>query len=295
MYWNNVETQPGRGYPKDYMDYNAGWDDNGNLKSGGIPNVPEDYGTPWEYNYEKLVQGADKTLKPDVEPSWGANWDEDVGDGEYPNSYHIYLPRICNHCTNPACLAACPNEAIRKRESDGVVLVDLKICEGVMACISSCPYKKVYYNSSRKNDEKKIDGQSEKCIFCFPRMEKGLPPACAKQCVGRIRHVGYMDDEDSHVYKLVKKWKVALPLRADFGTMPNVYYVPPLSPPKFNEHGEVMDEPRIPLSFLQKLFGSSVERTLETLKVEMDKKSRGENSEVMDILIAYKHSDMFKV
>jgi complex iron-sulfur molybdoenzyme family reductase subunit beta len=295
MYWNNVETQPGKGYPKGYMDYNAGWDEKGNLKKGGLPNIPEDYGIPWEFNYKEILSGDAKTLKPDITSSWSANWDEDEGEGEYPNSYFFYLPRICNHCANPACLAACPNKAIHKRKEDGIVLVDLKRCKGVRDCISACPYKKVYFNPLRKREEIGIAGQSEKCIFCFPRIEKGLPPACAKQCVGRIRHVGYLDDEDSHVYRLVKKWKVALPLRPDFGTIPNVYYVPPLSPPKFNGSGEVTDEPRIPMEFLKKLFGSEVENTLKLLKEEMDKKAKGEKSELMDILIAYKHSDMFKI
>ena len=300
MYWNNVETQPGKGYPKGYMDYNAGWDEKGNLKKGGLPRIPEDYGIPWEYNYKELLSGDAKTLKPEGENTWGANWDEDEGEGEYPNSYFFYLPRICNHCTNPACLAACPNKAIHKRKEDGIVLVDLKRCKGVRDCISACPYKKVYFNPNRAKAEKGIAGQSEKCIFCFPRIEKGLPPACAKQCVGRIRHVGYLNDEDSHVYRLVKKWKVALPLRPDFGTIPNVYYVPPLSPPTLNqvqgnEKGEITDEPRIPMEFLKKLFGSEVENVLKVLKEEMDKKAKGEKSELIDILIAYKHSEMFKI
>ncbi|MBI5750078.1 MAG: respiratory nitrate reductase subunit beta, partial [Nitrospinae bacterium] len=87
----------------------------------------------------------------------------------------------------------------------------------------------------------------------------------------------------------------AIPLRPDFGTLPNVYYVPPLSPPKFNEKGEVTDEPRIPMEFLKKLFGSEVEEALKTLKSEMDKKAKGEKSELMDTLIAYKHSEMFGI
>jgi nitrate reductase beta subunit len=29
------------------------------------------------------------------------NWDEDEGAGEFPNAYFYYMPRICNHCTNP--------------------------------------------------------------------------------------------------------------------------------------------------------------------------------------------------
>src|SRR3989338_6857581 len=265
MYWNNVETQPGQGYPKGYMDYNAGWDEKGNLKKGGLPRIPEDYGIPWEYNYKELLSGDAKTLKPDSEPSWGANWDEDEGE-----------------------------------EEDAIVLVDLKRCKGVRDCISACPYKKVYFNPNRAKAEKGIAGQLEKCIFCFPRIEKGLPPACAKQCVGRIRHVGYLNDEDSHVYRLVKKWKVAIPLLPDFGTIPNVYYVPPLSPPTLNqvqgnEKGEITDEPRILMEFLKKLFGSEVENALKILKEEMDKKAKGEKSELMDILIAYKHSEMFKI
>lgn len=284
MYWNNVETRPGKGYPDNWIDYDAGWDNSGKLKLGELPQI-EEYGTPWNFNYEEL---ADKgLLSPDKETQRGPNWDEDVGEGEYPNSYYFYLPRICNHCSNPACLAACPVKAIRKREEDGVVLVDQKICVGHMQCIRACPYKKVYFNQ-------KI-GKAEKCIMCFPRAEKGLPPACAKQCVGRIRHVGFIDDKDSSVYKLIKKYRIALPLRPDFGTKPNVYYIPPLSPPKFDEEGKVTDQPRIPISYLRELFGPNVDKSLEILSSEMHKKAKGEKSELIDLLIAFRHQDMFKL
>ena len=57
-----------------------------------------------------------------------------------------YLPRICNHCLNPSCLAACPSGAIYKRGEDGVVLVNEDKCRGWRMCVSGCPYKKVYYN-----------------------------------------------------------------------------------------------------------------------------------------------------
>ncbi len=295
MYWNNVETMPGKGYPKDWMNYNAGWDKEGQLKIGDLPQIPEDYGVPWEYNYEKLANGKESLLKPEKEPEWGPNWDEDVGEGEYPNSYYFYLPRLCNHCSKPACLAACPMKAIRKREEDGIVLVDLQKCRGIRNCIRACPYKKVYFNPKRAKAEEGIPGQSEKCIFCFPRIEKGLPPACAKQCVGRVRHVGFLDDEKNNVYKLVKKWRAALPLRPDFGTKPNVFYVPPLSPSKFNDKGEVANEQRIPIDYLKKLFGADVENALKILKTEMEKKAKGEKSELMDILIAYRQKEMFRL
>jgi len=289
MYWNNVETMPGAGYPRNWMQLGGGFDENGNLKDGIVPDMVLDYGVPWDFNHDDLFGDVSTTLRADSETVWGPNWDEDVGGGEYPNSYYFYLPRICNHCSNPGCLAACPREAIFKREQDGIVLVDLERCQGYRYCIAGCPYKKIYFNP-------KIS-KSEKCIFCFPRVEKGLPPACAHQCVGRIRWVGFLDDEEGQVYKLVYKYKVALPLRPDAGTQPNVYYVPPLSgPPKFDEEGKpIPGSERIPISLLEELFGPAVHDALKTLKEEMEKRARGEESELMDILIAYSHKDMFRL
>ncbi len=287
MYWNNVETHPGAGYPRNWMEAGGGFDEEGNLRDGIIPDMVLDYGVPWDYNHDELFSG--NLLKPNTAPEWGPNWDEDVGGGEYPNSYFFYIPRICNHCSNPGCLAACPREAIFKREQDGIVLVDLERCQGYRYCIAGCPYKKIYFNP-------KIS-KSEKCIFCFPRVEKGLPPACAHQCVGRIRFVGFLDDEEGQVYKLVHKYKVALPLRPDFGTQPNVYYVPPLfDPPKFDDSMAPIDNSRrVPIEYLELLFGKEVHQALETLRKEMEKRARGEESELMDILIAYSHRDMFRL
>jgi nitrate reductase / nitrite oxidoreductase, beta subunit len=82
----------------------------------------------------------------------------------------FYLPRICNHCLNPACVAACPSGAFYKRGEDGVVLVDQNRCRAWRACVAACPYKKTYYNWTA--------GKSEKCILCFPRVETGQAPAC---------------------------------------------------------------------------------------------------------------------
>ncbi len=287
MYWNNVETMPGKGYPKGYMEMDAGFDKNKQVRQGALPPI-QDYGKAWEFNYKEFMEGKDKVLKTEETPLWGPGWDEDVGSGDYPNNFYFYLPRLCNHCTNPACLAACPRKAIRKREEDGIVLVDLERCRGYRRCIRACPYKKVYFNLTIN--------KTEKCIFCFPRLEDGRKPqACARQCVGRARHAGYMDDKESHVYILVKKWKVAIPLRPDFGTLPNVYYIPPLSPPEFNKNGEVSDKPRIPIEHLRKLFGTAVDNALKTLQTEMEKRSKGKKSELIDVLIAYIHKDMFSL
>ncbi|MEO8249657.1 MAG: 4Fe-4S dicluster domain-containing protein [Burkholderiales bacterium] len=287
MYWNNVETMPGKGYPRDYQNMGGGFDADGALKLGKQPTI-DDYGVPWEYNYRQaLMTGTDPWLRPNVKPTWGANWDEDEGEGEYPNSYYFYLPRLCNHCANPACLAACSRNAIYKRQEDGIVLIDQERCRGYRYCVNACPYKKVYFNE-------KIS-KSEKCIFCYPRIEKGLATACARQCVGRIRWIGYLDDVDGPIHTLVNKYKVALPLHPEWGTQPNVFYVPPSSPPKFGKDGEELDEPRVPLEYLESLFGPGVKDALATVKRERRAKAEGKKSELMDTLIGFKHAEMFKL
>ncbi len=102
--------------------------------------------------------------------------------GQFENTFMMYLPRLCEHCLNPACAAACPSGAIYKREEDGIVLIDQDKCRGWRMCVSGCPYKKIYYNWS--------SGKSEKCIFCYPRIEAGQPTVCSETCVGRIRYLG---------------------------------------------------------------------------------------------------------
>ena len=133
----------------------------------------------------------------------GPNWEEILGGefskrgqdynfegiqkeiyGEYENTFMMYLPRLCEHCLNPACAASCPSGAIYKREEDGIVLIDQEKCRGWRMCVSGCPYKKVYYNWST--------GKSEKCTLCYPRIESGNPTVCSETCVGRIRYLGVM-------------------------------------------------------------------------------------------------------
>ena len=103
---------------------------------------------------------------------------------EFEQTFMFYLPRICEHCLNPSCAASCPSGAIYKREEDGIVLVDQDRCRGWRMCVSGCPYKKVYFNHRT--------GKAEKCTFCFPRIEVGLPTVCSETCVGRLRYIGLM-------------------------------------------------------------------------------------------------------
>ncbi|CAI6057224.1 Respiratory nitrate reductase 2 beta chain [Paenibacillus sp. JJ-100] len=232
MYFNNVETKPGVGYPKQWEDqerYRGGWEiKNGKLelKSGTRarrllnifhnPDQPtiDDYYEPWTYDYEKLTNSPMKKHQPVARPKsqitgeymnleWGPNWEDDLAGAhvtglEDPNMkgveesikmdfeqvFMMYLPRICEHCLNPACVSSCPSGAMYKREEDGIVLVDQNACRAWRFCVSSCPYKKVYFNWQTN--------KAEKCTLCFPRIEAGLPTICSETCVGRIRYIGLM-------------------------------------------------------------------------------------------------------
>jgi ethylbenzene hydroxylase subunit beta/complex iron-sulfur molybdoenzyme family reductase subunit beta len=282
MWWTVVNSMPGRGTPRDWEISGGGFDDAGTARPGQLPSR-EDFGEAWDFNHDEVFNGKggpDSQLAPKGDPKWGPNWEEDQGAGTFPNSYFFYLPRICNHCTHPACLEACPRGAIEKRSEDGVVLINEGDCRGYRFCMEACPYKRIYFNAAKT--------VSQKCIFCYPRLEKGVAPACARQCPGRMRHVGFLDDEKSSVHKLVRKFKVALPLHPEFGTQPNVYYIPPFAPPPLKQDGRVdRSRSRIPLEYLRGLFGERVEEVLATIEAEIQKRRRGEKSELLDTLIVY--------
>lgn len=295
MWWNIVGTVPGEGTPKGAFSLGGGYRD-GRPVPGHVPGKRE-WGEAWEYDYDRVffrsgdatARGHDDHLVPHEsdggQPRWGPNWDEDMGGGAYPHSYFFYLPLVCMNCENPPCLEACPRDSIYRREEDGVVLIDEERCHGYRFCMEACPYKRIYFNQQRII--------AQKCISCYPRLEAGVAPACVRQCPGRVRHVGHLDDPDSHIHKLVNVWKVALPLRPDFEVKPRVFYVPPTLPAAFDGAGEFDDAgSRMPIEDLKALFGDDVEPALATLAAERAKVSAGGRSELMDILISYNWQEL---
>jgi nitrate reductase beta subunit len=289
MYWNNVESRPGEGYPRNWEDMGGGFQ-GGQPDPGIFPNN-SDYGVGPEgeivdYDYQAGLgldlQGNAGIVNPeptpmdpnDPQPIRLSNWDEEQGDGEFPNSYYFYLPRMCNHCDRPACLESCPRNAIYKREEDGIVLVDQDRCRGYRQCVRTCPYKKIFFNTETL--------KSEKCIFCYPRIEQGVSTACAVQCPGRVRHVGFVSDTSSDVYKLAKDLQVALPLHPEYETGPNVYYIPPFSgPSQVNPDGSLVNVDRIPGDYLRFLFGNEVDAAIATLR---DARANGDPDGILAIL-----------
>ncbi|MDE3096260.1 MAG: respiratory nitrate reductase subunit beta, partial [Chloroflexota bacterium] len=158
-------------------------------------------------------------------------------------------------------------------------------CRGLQFCAEACPYKKIYFNYARK--------VSQHCIMCFPRLEQGVAPACARQCPGRLVFVGYLDDAERPIHKLVYDWEVALPLHPEYGTDPNIFYIPPLSPALLDEeYAPVEWSHRIPIEYLERLFGPRVHKALRTLEQEMRKTRGGKRSALMDGLTVYRWQEL---
>lgn len=83
----------------------------------------------------------------------------------------------CLHCKKPKCVPACPNEALYKREEDGLVLIDLDKCDGCQSCIEACPWHVPVFNEAT--------GKIMKCDLCVDRLEVGGTPACVTGCTAQ--------------------------------------------------------------------------------------------------------------
>lgn len=253
MLWNNVETKPYGSYPLAYdlklLEMLNGQQWNGNKYEGqtifeSAPAGERVLGwRPEEQDYAYPNVGEDDCANP-------------VDHGAYLSLPHMnwffYLARICNHCTYPACLAACPRGSIYKRPEDGIVLVDQQRCRGYQECVKGCPYKKVFFNP--------MTGTSEKCIACFPKIEQGIQPQCFVNCIGKIRLAGWISRPeqaraDNPIDYLVHIKKIALPLFPQFGLEPNVYYIPPI---------------HAPVSFNRQLFGPGAGEAMKTYRNAMN-------------------------
>ncbi len=281
MWWNNVETKPYGGYPqlwdmkilKLLEEVNPGgqvWSSDGRAKEAphGI------YRGMTIFEGARALPGREEValgyLPTDQEWRF-PNIYEDTAtgyrgrEGEWPEgaqlpehkTWFFYLQRLCNHCTYPACVSACPRKAIYKRPEDGIVLIDQARCRGYRKCVEQCPYKKPMFRTTT--------GITEKCIACYPRIEgkdpltQGAPmeARCMAACIGKIRFQGlvsinddgtWTEDRYNPLYYLIRVAKVALPLYPQFGTEPNGYYIPPRW---------------VPRPYLRQMFGSGVDDAVE--------------------------------
>ena len=286
MWWNNVETKPFGGYPHNWdskllsmlEEANPGgqyWT-RGKGKDSQAPYGQFEGKTVFEAAEGYAGPGGPKRAlgyTPTAEEWEAPNRHEESAAGRPWNGrafgssaqlpehkvWYFYLARLCNHCTYPGCLSACPRQAIYKRPEDGIVLIDQSRCRGYQQCVEACPYKKAIFRPST--------GTSEKCVGCYPRIEGKDPQLspngepcetrCMTACPGKIRLQGlvrmdengqWAQDPQNPIYYLVRERKIALPIYPQFGTEPNGYYIPPRW---------------VPRNYLHQMFGPGVEHAIE--------------------------------
>ena len=202
-----------------------------------IHNVP-DIGNPkeeikwlWKETYEHAFpEQEDEFLSPEIK--------------------HMPFLVLCNHCNNPPCVRVCPTKATFKRESDGIVMMDMHRCIGCRFCMAACPYgaRSFNYRDPRPfiNEANKLPydtvftkgqelqkghlsfptrmrGVVEKCTFCYERLAVGLQPACVEASEGGLIF-GDLEDPNSGVRKILNE-KYSFRRKPELGTHPSVYYI----------------------------------------------------------------------
>jgi len=81
-------------------------------------------------------------------------------------------------------MKSCPNGAIFKEGSYGVVLIDSKRCQGKRMCWKACPYGSIMFASDAPGEK------ASKCTMCIDRLEGGEKPICVLSCSMRAFEFG---------------------------------------------------------------------------------------------------------
>ena len=166
---------------------------------------------------------------------------------ETENTPAFYMPKPCQHCDNPPCVAVCPVDATFKRP-DGIVLIDNERCIGCRFCIAACPYsarvfnwaeplnaqadKDLTYNVELNVPQRK--GTISKCLFSADRLREGKLPYCVGACPNGVYYFG--DENEDAVtngttketvrFKKLLEDNAGYTLMPELGTPPSVYYLP---------------------------------------------------------------------
>ena len=164
MWWNNVETKPGTGYPTTWEDqekYKGGWVKDGDKlrlrlqgRTEGLgniffnPNLPtiDDYYEPWTYQYDELFNAPEGDDQPTARPislitgkpmdiEAGPNWDDDLGGSPIYASNDVNLEKLTDH------------EREQLNEVERLVFFYLpRICNHCLnpSCVGACPSGAIY-------------------------------------------------------------------------------------------------------------------------------------------------------
>ena len=83
------------------------------------------------------------------------------------------IPIICRQCEKPACVDACPNNALRQEEN-GVTVRSRTLCIGCLSCVFACPFGVISPQLTLR--------QVAKCDYCEDLLAQGGLPRCVSAC-----------------------------------------------------------------------------------------------------------------
>jgi len=142
-------------------------------------------------------------------------WVKTVEKGTFPDTQRLFLPVLCNQCTEAPCMKICPTGALYKRR-DGIVDLNGESCIGCRACMVACPYDQLFIDPNTHT--------AEKCNFCANRVENQLMPSCVSVCPTECRIFGDLDDPSSKVAQIVQRDPFMV-RKPEKGTGPKVFYL----------------------------------------------------------------------
>ncbi|WP_417347921.1 arsenate respiratory reductase iron-sulfur subunit ArrB [Ferrimonas sp.] len=209
--------------------------------------------------------GCDLACKTENNTPDGIQWSHHITktEGKFPDVNYSYIPTLCNHCEDAACVKVCPTGAMHKADN-GLTLQDNDECIGCRRCERACPYGVISFNKGSphrnwQDDHELVAGGTvspkevlmvsgakhsphenpergdtypvtrpvktvEKCTLCDHRLAQGLNPACVDTCPAGARVVGDLSDPYSEVSRLLKMHQ-SMQLKPEAGTKPRVYYI----------------------------------------------------------------------
>jgi molybdopterin-containing oxidoreductase family iron-sulfur binding subunit len=160
---------------------------------------------------------------------------------------NLPIKLLCNQCTNPTCVKYCPTRATWKRESDGIIMIDMHRCIGCRYCMAGCPYGARSFNwgDPRKFlTQEDMDPESdfptrtrgvvEKCNFCADIIEfddngdaiPGHEPKCVAACEAGALIFGDLLNQKSRIWQLLDEHKEHIMRRfPELENKPNNYYI----------------------------------------------------------------------
>ena len=86
------------------------------------------------------------------------------------NGLVFCLPLVCRQCERPACVEACPAEALSRDRERGVLTLNKDECTACGLCVEACPVGCISLDAERKVILCDLcDGQPQCVAFCHAR------------------------------------------------------------------------------------------------------------------------------